>query len=251
MPGSYSSGDQMQAIILAAGIGKRLMPVTGQRPKCLIEIGGKSLLERYLNSFKTLEIRDVTFILGHLKDMILERLDTLGKGFKFHYIINQDYTRGSITSLWCARERLKGDVLIMDADVLFHPMLLERLVRSPKPSCFLMDEDFTDSGEEMKLFAQKDRVVAISKKNTTQSQYVGEGVGFLKLSSQHCPILREVLEDFVGEGRLDAEYEEALDRFLRHCEVGFEKVQGAPWIEIDFLEDIERAEREILPRLRE
>lgn len=251
MSGSDSSRDGMQAIILAAGVGKRLMPLTGQRPKCLIEIGGKSLLERYLDAFRALGIEDITFVLGHLKEMILERLNGLGRGLKFHYIINQDYTRGSITSLWCARERLKGDVLIMDADVLFHPVLLERLVHSPKPSCFLMDENFTDSGEEMKLFAQGDRVIAISKKNTARSQYVGEGVGFLKLSSQHCPILREVLEDFVREGRLDAEYEEALDRFLRRCEVGFEKVEGAPWIEIDFLEDIEWAEREILPRLVE
>lgn len=243
----------MQAIILAAGVGKRLMPLTNERPKCLIEIGGKTLLARYLDILEKLDIKDITFVLGHLKDMILEEIQTLNKNkeLKFHYLINEDYKRGSITSLWVAREVLGKDSLIMDADVLFHPALLKRLVRSPKSTCFLMDEDFTDSGEEMKLFAQSGRVIAISKNNTVKSECVGEGIGFLKLSAQHGQVLKKVLEELVKEGRLDAEYEEAIDRCLERCEMGFEKVGGLPWIEIDFAEDIERAEREILPRLEE
>lgn len=240
----------MQAIILAAGVGKRLMPLTSERPKCLIEIGQKTLLERYLETLRELGITRVTFVLGHLREAILERLKGLDKGFKFHYIFNEEYRRGSITSLWRARDSLKGDVLIMDADVLFHPRLLEKLVSSPKSSCFLMDENFSDSGEEMKLFVQGERVIAISKKNTVKSQSVGEGVGFLKLSREHCPILKKVLENFIKEGHLDAEYEEALDRLLRHCDIGCEKVDGLPWIEIDFMEDIERARKEILPRIQ-
>ncbi|MFQ5862376.1 MAG: sugar phosphate nucleotidyltransferase [Candidatus Brocadiales bacterium] len=243
----------MQAIILAAGVGKRLMPLTNEKPKCLIKIGEKTLLARYLDVLRRLDIKDITFVLGHLKDMILEEINALTKNkeFRFHYLINEGYKWGSITSLWVAREMLGEDTLIMDADVLFHPALLKRLVRSPKASCFLMDEDFTDSGEEMKLFVQGDRVVAISKNNTVKSQCVGEGVGFLKLSAEHGLILKRVMEDLIKEGRLDAEYEEALDRCLGHCNIGFERVEGLPWIEIDFAEDIERAEREILPRLGE
>ena len=225
------------------------MPITGQRPKCLIEIGGKTLLDRYLESLKESSITEVTFVLGHLKEMILPRLKEAENTFKTHYIYNENYTRGSITSLWEARERLQGDVLIMDADVLFHPTLLKRLLESPKKSCFLLEEDFTDTGEEMKLFVQGERVTAISKKNVLKTPLVGEGVGFLKLAGEHCPQLRNTLEDFIREGRLDAEYEEALDRLLSCCEVGYESVDGLPWIEIDFEEDIRRAERDILPML--
>ncbi|MFQ5957080.1 MAG: sugar phosphate nucleotidyltransferase [Candidatus Brocadiales bacterium] len=243
----------MQAIILAAGVGKRLMPLTNELPKCLIKIGGKTLLARYLEILERLDIKDVTFVLGHLKNMILEEIKTLSesKGFRFHYLINEDYKRGSITSLWIARAVLGEDALILDADVLFHPALFERLVRSSKSSCFLMDEDFSDSGEEMKLFVQGDRVIAISKNNTVKSQYVGEGVGFLKLSAEHGLVLKRALEDLIKEGRLDAEYEEAIDRCLGRCEMGYERVGGLPWIEIDFAEDVERAEREVLPKLGE
>ncbi|HLA37419.1 MAG TPA: NTP transferase domain-containing protein, partial [Candidatus Brocadiales bacterium] len=246
---SKTGRSTVHAIILAAGVGKRLMPITGQRPKCLIEIGGKTLLDRYLESLKESSITEVTFVLGHLREMILSRLKEAENTFKTHYVYNENYTRGSITSLWEARERLQGNVLIMDADVLFHPTLLKRLLESPKKSCFLLEEDFTDTGEEMKLFVQGERVAAISKKNVLKTPLVGEGVGFLKLAGEHCPQLRNTLEDFIREGRLDAEYEEALDRLLPHCEVGYEPVDGLPWIEIDFEEDIRRAEREILPML--
>ncbi len=245
----------MQAIILAAGVGKRLKPLTDQRPKCLIEIGGKTLLARHLDALEELGIRDITIVLGHLKDMILEEINTLGKddgkGLRFSYIVNEGYKNGSITSLWIAREKLVEEALIMDADVLFHPTLLERLVRSPKTSCFLMEENFTDTGEEMKLFLENDRVIAISKENKAKSSRVGEGVGFLKLSAEHGPALSKALEDLIKEGRLDAEYEEAIDRCLAHSDIGVESVDGLPWIEIDFAEDVQRAEREILPRLGE
>ncbi|MCP4366187.1 MAG: phosphocholine cytidylyltransferase family protein, partial [Planctomycetes bacterium] len=243
----------MQAIILAAGVGKRLKPLTDQRPKCLIEIGGKTLLARCLDSLEELGIRDITIVLGHLKDMILEEINTLGKddgkGLRFSYLVNEGYKNGSVTSLWIAREKLVEEALIMDADVLFHPTLLERLVRSPKTSCFLMEESFTDTGEEMKLFLENDRVIAISKENKAKSSRVGEGVGFLKLSAEHGPTLRKALEDLINEGRLDAEYEEAIDRCLAQSDMGVESVDGLPWIEIDFAEDVQRAEREILPRL--
>lgn len=228
------------------------MPLTGKTPKCLIDIGGKTLLERYLESLRESSIKDVTFVLGHLKEMILPRLKVAEKQFNIRYVFNKNYTRGSITSLWEARESTLGgqdDVLLMDADVLFHPELLKRLLNSPQKSCFLLEEDFTDSGEEMKLFVQGERVVAISKKNVLKTPLVGEGVGFLKLAGEHCPRLKKILDDFILEGRLDVEYEEALDRLLSHCEVGYERVDGLPWIEIDFEEDVRRAERDILPML--
>ncbi len=243
----------MRAIILAAGVGKRLKPLTDEKPKCLIKIGGKTLLARYLEALEGMGIRDVTFVLGHLKEMILEEIEALSgdRGFRFHYLTNEGYKNGSITSLWTARDKLVEETLVMDADVLFHPALLEKLVRSPKATCFLMEEDFTDTGEEMKLFVEGERVIAISKNNKADTPLIGEGVGFLKLSAKDGSILKKALKDLIEEGRLDAEYEEAIDRCLDRSNMGFESVDGLPWIEIDFAKDIERAEREILPRLGE
>ncbi|MEE9515217.1 MAG: NTP transferase domain-containing protein, partial [Candidatus Brocadiales bacterium] len=106
----------MRAIILAAGVGKRLKPLTDERPKCLIKIGGKTLLARHLEALEGLGIRDVTFVLGHLKEMILEEIEALSgdRGFRFHYLTNEGYKNGSITSLWTARDKLAEETLVMD-----------------------------------------------------------------------------------------------------------------------------------------
>ncbi len=79
--------------------------------------------------------------------------------------------------------------------------------------------------------------------------FKGEGVGFLKLAANDCHKLKTILEEFEQAGKVNVEYEDSLHELLSHCTIGFERVEDLPWIEIDFEEDIERAGREILPRL--
>ncbi|MDR4505583.1 MAG: phosphocholine cytidylyltransferase family protein [Candidatus Scalindua sp.] len=239
----------MKVIILAAGVGKRMSSVTGQTPKCLIKIGEKTLLENYLESFHALGLQEIVIVVGHHKEKIQETIKTKGKSFNIRYIENEQYTKGSILSLWYARNELDEDTLIMDADVLFHKKLLAKLVTSKDQNCFLLDEDFEDSGEEMKLFVAGGRVIGISKQSSYDSELVGEGVGFLKLSQAGGAILKDVLEEFERNGKVNVEYEDALHELLSSCPVGFERVGDLPWIEIDFESDIEKAKNEILPRL--
>ncbi len=240
----------MKVIILAAGVGKRMSAVTDEIPKCLIKIGEKTLLENYLDSFSALGLRDIVIVVGHHKEKIRETIKTKGKNFNIRYIENEQYRRGSILSLWYARNELNEETLIMDADVLFHEKLLAKLVTSKDQNCFLLDEDFEDSGEEMKLFVVGGKVVGISKQSSFDCELVGEGVGFLKLSQEGGAILKSVLEEFEQNGTVNVEYEDALHKLLSDCPVGFERVGNLPWIEIDFEEDIEKAKNEILPRLQ-
>lgn len=239
----------MKVIILAAGVGKRMSSVTDETPKCLIKIGEKTLLENYLESFSALGMEEIVIVVGHHKEKIQETLKTKGKDFTIRYIENEQYRKGSILSLWYARNELNEETLIMDADVLFHEKLLVKLVTSKDQNCFLLDEDFEDSGEEMKLFVVGNRVIGISKQSSFDCELVGEGVGFLKLSQEGGAILKDVLEEFERNGKVNVEYEDALHELLPNCPVGFERVGNLPWIEIDFEADIERAKNEILPRL--
>ena len=103
----------MKAVILAAGVGKRLWPVTQHRPKCLIEIGGQTLLSRYLEVLAGVEIRDVTIIVGYKQEMIRAAVGhaTPG-GASIAYLVNEEFHRGSISSLWIARTALSDDVVI-------------------------------------------------------------------------------------------------------------------------------------------
>ncbi|MCP5005627.1 MAG: phosphocholine cytidylyltransferase family protein [Planctomycetes bacterium] len=240
----------MKVIILAAGVGKRMSTVTNEIPKCLIKMGESTLLEKYLESFSRQGLKDIVIVVGHHKEKIKEVVRTKGQNFNIRYIENEQYTKGSILSLWYARNELNEDTLIMDADVLFHEKLLTKLVTAKDQNCFLLDECFEDSGEEMKLFVTGGKVTGISKQSSYDCELVGEGVGFLKLSKEGGPILKSVLEEFERSGKVNVEYEDALHEILPQCRVGFERVGDLPWIEIDFEADIEKARKEVLPRLQ-
>ncbi|MEP7151520.1 MAG: phosphocholine cytidylyltransferase family protein [Nitrospira sp.] len=239
----------MRAVILAAGVGKRLWPVTQHKPKCLIEIGGQTLLSRYLEVLASLQIRDVTIVVGYKQEMIRAAVGTQHRGVSISYLVNEEFHRGSISSLWIARSALSDDVVIMDADVLFHREILRCLVASPFTNCLLMDDTVKQTGEECMVVVAGGRVIALSKKLPERYDVAGEGVGFLKVRRADTAHVIGSLKGYIDQGRWEMEYEDGLLQYFQDVKVGHEKIGGLPWTEIDFPEDITRAEREILPRL--
>ena len=239
----------MRAVILAAGVGKRLWPVTQHKPKCLIEIGGQTLLSRYLEVLASVQIRDVTIVVGYKQEMIRAAVGTQHRGVSISYLVNEEFHRGSISSLWIARSVLSDDVVIMDADVLFHREILRRLVMSPFTNCLLMDDTVKQTGEECMVVVAGGRVIALSKKMPERYDVAGEGVGFLKVRRADTAHVIGSLKGYIDQGRWEMEYEDGLLQYFQDVKVGHEKIGGLPWTEIDFPEDITQAEREVLPRL--
>lgn len=239
----------MKAIILAAGVGKRLWPVTQHRPKCLIEFGGRSLMRRYLDALAGVGIAQAVLVVGYKQDMIRAEVGSGTSGVAVRYLVNDDFQLGSIGSLWKARPELNGDVLIMDADVLFHREVLKRLVASPSPTALLLDETVKSQGEECMAAVRGSRVVSLSKRMPDRYDLAGEGVGFLKVRGADGPSLLASVKAHVDRGKWQMEYEDALQDFFTDVRVGYERIGGLPWTEIDFQEDIDRAERDILPKL--
>ncbi len=247
----------MDAILLAAGIGRRLEGREG--PKCLLSMGEDHLLGRTLRALSDLAIRRVTIVVGYDAAEVESAAAARDGGSRVRCVFNPDFRRGSIVSLWRAREALDGDVLIMDADVLFPRLLLRRLAASPHASCALLDGRVTGNGEEMILCAAGGRVWDIVRRGPDQvlappagvNAYdaLGESVGFLKVGAAHAPILRQVLEERIAAGDRDAEHESAYPSFFCRCPVGYERVDDLPWTEIDFSEDVQRARARILPRV--
>ncbi|MGE3979387.1 MAG: sugar phosphate nucleotidyltransferase [Nitrospira sp.] len=239
----------MKAIILAAGVGKRLWEVTQHRPKCLIEIGGRSLLHRYLQSLVSVSIRRVDIVVGYKQEMIRAAVDQDSCGLNVKFLVNEDFHRGSISSLWIARDVFDDDTIVMDADVLFHREILRRLVSSPYENALLMDETVKQTGEECMVVVSGGRVIALTKKVPEQYDYAGEGVGFLKVRHADTPRVISSLRDYIEKGSWDMEYEDALLAYFRDVRVGHERIGGLPWTEIDFIDDVKKAELEVLPRL--
>ena len=232
----------MKAAILAAGIGNRLKPITDKTPKPLIRVGGRTILERMLGSLVEEGIKDICIVTGHLKEQIKDFAGKEYKGAKIKYLVNPDYRLGSILSLYTAREEFAGeDTLLMDADVIFEHRVLKTLVDSKHENCFLIDKNFEDSGEEMKIASLDKRVVQVARKITREHDEVGEGVGFMKISPACHGQLSNALERRICLNNV-CDYEMALDDFVKNAQTGFEDITGMRWTEVDFPEDIAKAE---------
>jgi len=239
----------MRAIILVAGVGWRLKPYTETTPKCLMEIGGKSLLRRYLDAFAALGVDEAVLVVGHLKEQIMAEASRGPAEVEVRSVTNKQFTRGNILSLWHARHEFDDDILIMDGDVLYPRELLARLIASPDSNAIAVDERYQDTGEEQKVVCEDGWVVEVTKKISSDPRVRGEAVGILRLSADAAEVLRGILEEFIETGKDSLEYEDALRELAAEVPIGVVEVGDLPWIEIDFEEDLARAREQILPEV--
>ncbi|MBI1962258.1 MAG: phosphocholine cytidylyltransferase family protein [Candidatus Rokubacteria bacterium] len=240
----------MKAIVLVAGVARRLAPLTDKTHKALLPVGGRPLLDRMLGALAELGVRETVLVVGHCAEQVRRLAGDRRGRMAVRYVDNPDYTRGSVLSLYAARAHLAEPVLVMDADVLFPRELLRRLLAAPAPSALLLDRGFQDTGEEVKLYTRGDRVIALGKKVVPEAwETVGEGVGFFKCGAEAGPEFVRLLRKVIEEGDGLNEYEDALHMLLGTRHVGWVDVTGLPWTEIDFAEDLRRAEADVLPHV--
>jgi L-glutamine-phosphate cytidylyltransferase len=241
-------------LVLAAGMGKRLAPLTEERPKGLIELGGRSLLARLLDGLQAAGVGETVLVVGYRQEMIRTALGASHRGMPLRYVVNPEFEKGPRLSLWAGRAEFLGDdVVLADGDVLFAPALLERVVRSPEPSVFLGEPEFVDTGEEINLYRAGDRVVAIrrgvSGPPAVPYEARAEWVGFVKVGRAAGAALAAALDAMVRDGHVDGDYEVALDGLLARHPFTMCPTDGLPWVEIDFPQDLHAAEAEVLPRI--
>ena len=248
----------MHAIILAAGQGNRLAEFNPDgRPKCLLEFAGRSLLARQLDSLFQQGIRQVTLVLGYDADLIIDHVGTLSVRPDVSFVYNPAFTQGSVLSLLAAQEvLLSGDaVLVLDADVLFHPQIMQTLIKSCHQNCYLIDQDFVAGDEPVKIALRQNQIVELRKLLPDDLEFdtLGESVGFFKFSSEIAGKIARACAAYESSGLLGAPHEEALRDVLLAQPSMFacEDVNGLAWLEVDFPEDIERAIKVVLPAITE
>jgi len=245
----------VKVIILAAGQGTRLRPLTDDRPKCLVEFCGQTLLERQVNVHRQLGLTDIHILSGYRSDQIEERgLATL---------INPDYaTTNMVATLFCGASLMTGeeDVVISYGDIVFEPPVLEKLLASDSPLSIVSDQEWErfwslrmenplDDAETFKTDADG-RVVELGLKPTSRHEVQGQYIGLIKVRA-------DVVKRFVEEGeKLKDEGEEVRGRdfasmymtdFLQHLiDVGLE-AKAVPiengWLEVDTVEDLRHYEK--------
>jgi choline kinase len=242
-------------LVLAAGIGKRLAPLTEDRPKGLLELGGRSLLHRLLDGLQAAGVRETALVVGYRQEAIRAALGPAHRGMPLRYLVNPAFEKGPRLSLWTGRHEFARDAVVLaDGDVLFAPPLLARVIAAAAPNVFLAEPDFVDTGEEQNLFLRgEDHVVAIRRgvmgPPPVPFDRRAEWVGFVKVGPAAGADLVALLDRMVADGRVDGDYETALDELLARHPFAACPTAGLPWVEIDFPQDLQAAETEVLPRI--
>lgn len=245
----------MRAFIYAAGRATRLGPDYARRPKILIELGGRTLLEWHVMRLVEVGVTELTVITGHERGQIAAELPRLAAEYELNIseIHNPDYTEGSVLSfeVSLAAVLARGDsVLLMDGDVLYPAEMLRRLIDSEHPSALLVDRNYSTSDDDPVLVPMHGgRPFDFVKCWQGEADQIGESIGFFKVSPADLKMIAaETRRRIAGEGRLDS-YDHVLRELVKDGRFGCVDVSGLPWTEIDFPKDVDYARNEVLPGL--
>jgi L-glutamine-phosphate cytidylyltransferase len=235
----------MKAIILAAGKGTRLHGAA-VKPKCLVRIGGISLLRRQIQTLRSQNINQIVVVIGFAADSIREEC-----GNEITFVENIHFAEtSSLYSLWLARDHLTDRFVVLNSDVLFHPQLLANLLASSCDDALLIsDTETTPLGdEEMKVKVKEELVVDISK-DIDPLEADGENVGIVKFSAVGAKALVGYMDQLIANGAAKDWAPRAFREYARNHPLYALSTGGLPWIEIDFPEDYERAVNEVYPKI--
>ncbi len=241
----------MKAIILAAGVGRRIHPVTGGLPKSMLNLGGRSLLHRQIDACLHHGVRRFVFVLGYREQEMRQHILELLPAQDVSFVSNPDHAAtNTLYSLWLAREHFTDDFLYFNADILFDNRLLALLTGGWGHPRLLL-EQARCAEEEVKMIVNDDmRVLRIGKK-LDPALCAGEFIGIGLFTRNVHRRFIEHLDEGVRTGEANNYFEWAVDRLADDTLLQAVPTGGLPCIEIDFPEDYHRAVREILPLLTE
>jgi choline kinase len=233
----------LPAVYLAAGEGRRLRPLTDDRPKALAEVGDATLGERALRTLRSAGVSEVVAVTGYKAEEFEGALGSLLNETRF----NERFAdAGNIYSLWCARDLVERGCYIVNSDVLFEEEIAHRLVVAEGSTLLCAASEGVDQ-ESMKAVAYEGRLTQLSKTAPIDSH--PEYIGLTRIDPVQGPSLAEILDGFVERNQTSHYYENAIEELARMEPVHVLSVDGLAWIEIDDHEDLERARGEVLERV--
>jgi len=236
----------MRGVILAAGRGSRLNGGNSDMPKCLVTVGGKTLLSRNIDILRAAGVDDVVVVVGCAAETVRRSIPDVT------FVENSIFAQtNSLYSLWLARTLLADGFVVMNCDVLVHPQLVFDLVGARHEDALLLayrDEQTTYGDEEMKVRVRCGRVIDMSK-SMDPDDADGENLGIVKFGATGAALLVEELDKLVAAGEQKAWVPRAFKEFAQRRPLWAIGTRGLPWTEIDFPEDYRRAVEVVLPQI--
>ncbi|MDC0116042.1 phosphocholine cytidylyltransferase family protein [Octadecabacter sp.] len=236
----------MKAIILSAGQGSRLLPLTQSQPKCLLEINGRSILEWQLNALAANGVNDVTVVTGFYAEEVEKLVASKNFGEQtVRTLYNPFYAvADNAGSCYVAREFMTGEFMVINGDTLFEPELAAKaLSQRDTPITVTIDRKDTYDGDDMKVCLEGDQLLRIGKA-LPLDVVDAESIGMLMFDEEGGTHFKEAIANLLrSEGGLKRWYLQAIDALAVKKIVGTASIEGHTWQEVDFMDDLKSAEQ--------
>ena len=222
----------MKAIIMAAGVGKRLYALNINKPKCLINIGSTTLIHRSVNLLLNKGISDITVIVGFKGHLIRNELNNDVVYFK-----NPDFHKtNSIKSLWYAKDLLEGDVLLLNGDLYYEHDILDYAINQTNPVVMLADSTRIDNADYR--FGFSGNQINRFGKHLSNQETDGEYIGIVRIDQSFIKTFKQALEEMIISGKSNVWWEDVLYSFIeKNIPIHYFDVAGTFWSEVDTLQD--------------
>ncbi len=234
----------MNAIILSAGQGKRLLPLTSKSPKCLLDICGKTILEWQVETLAGEKVDEIIVVTGYGSEKVEQLVQRRLKQYGVRTFYNPDFaTSDNLISCWKVRHEMKGEFILLNGDTLFEPAVLETLLSSPEASITVTvsSKDKYDS-DDMKVVTEAGRLLKIGKE-LPLDRVSAESIGLIYFRGQGPEIFSTALDEAVHDpGSRKKWYLSVIDAIAANNPVMTCSVTGLKWCEIDYPKDLKLAE---------
>lgn len=216
----------MKGIILAAGKGTRLEPLTLEKPKGLLQIGNETILDRLVSQFQECGIKDILIVVGHQKEIIKQHF---GDSVRYSNYTGFENTN-NLHTLWSIKEELNDDVLITFADLILHKMIIKNLIKLNNDITMAIDtSQVLDS--TMRVSINSDRIKNITTTSVVEAD--GNFIGIAKINKNGCKILKEEMASLINSHFQDY-YTIAIDKIARKgIRVNYFDTKDLLWREVD------------------
>ena len=235
----------MKAIILAAGIGSRISPLTDNCPKSLLKIYDKTILEIMISHIQDCHINDIVFVTGYLEEQIKEYVNINFPDLKAYFVTNEKYAETNTGfSLLLAKDFVENsDFIKFDADVIFDKEILKKLIECPYENALCIDKNIHLDAEEIKVIIDDKNKILKASKTVDPQKAIGESIGIEKIGKNTAKLLFQELEEVMKDKKNHQEYYEVAYERLIEKGASFHAldITGLVWVEIDTKEDFELA----------
>lgn len=239
-----------KAVILVAGEGKRLRPLTDDIPKCLVNVNSKSILENTLSILSKNGIKEVVLVVGYKKEKIIEKIGNSFAGMKMTFVDNDIYTKtNNIFSFWLAKNHLSEGFILIEGDILIEDTIIQKLVQSEHENVIVVDK-YIESHSGLCITAKSSSVVEqmiLTKDQGLDFDRRGKlkTVNIYKIAPRAGSIFFKKMDEKIAEGRINDFYEILFKGMIENNDDVFHalNIEGAKWFEIDCVEDLRIAEK--------